>query len=867
MNALSALSAPAAPQPSSSSSSSSSSSLPSSLLFVDTASISDSDSCSSNGNGNDDDGADDTEWDASASTSASESAGSDSERSGKSGRRGYEKATATLQRIQQRHHHSHHLHHVDAAKDGLKAKAKRSSKPTTPVSAAYAMVGVWAKGLLPRLLASASDADFDDASDDAADSSDAIDDAGDDTGDGTRRSPPTRICHPCPLSHLPPELLHQIFCILPSSSLAALLYTAPKISAVAVALLSSRCHYINDLDDLRAFTHDLPFLHSTPSSIIAHRRLSSQNFSLSAASSSLLRPVHPNLMYQLKQQQIGPMFYRAGTMILFARHFTRLIPEARVLLGVGYAMVLAWFMCLFYLFPFLGALTLYFAMDVVDLVCRSAFQLFYSLPLFLLATILPKTHYLHPSQPPREPRIPGLLIRRLKFTAATAPLIADQTEPQRCCGLAGTGWDNHYETTPTPTDTTITGKPAHPSPLSQLSSLPVAAATTATATAATGGLLATQKTATAPFWGLMSPYTPWHLYLLTHTLATHEEITHLTLSRISLAWWFRLHPVSQLRVLVLQTCEMDETGIGLVAKAFEGVRGVVLRGSEVRCGGWDVESIRRGSSSASPSHSGGGDSDEGDSGNGGSDDDDYEESDEKGWWGKRSASTTEAVTMKATSENSTVSLFKSVRVVRFEMCATACAIDAVRMVLDRCPIVERVEFVGCGIDDEVFLEADAGGIVEFETIHDCRTESSYEENGSQGLHDSGVVVPEGIVVHNELWFEGQRNFEERIDCCIIATRRFLKERAAVAAAVLAVQQELYPSNTNLNVDSNNTINIGAEEVFNLEETESVLEDDFIPLETPAGFRKCIVVQGKSLQGLRNKWYMHVKSRQRGFWAH
>jgi hypothetical protein len=118
------------------------------------------------------------------------------------------------------------------------------------------------------------------------------------------------------------------------------------------------------LDDLRAFAHDDP---NPPSPELAQRQTldSSKTFinvtpgikastAIPASENSKSKGASLRLAHSLQPTSIGPLFYRAGTMILFARHFTRLIPEAKALLGVGYAFVLAWFMCLFYALPFLG---------------------------------------------------------------------------------------------------------------------------------------------------------------------------------------------------------------------------------------------------------------------------------------------------------------------------------------------------------------------------------------------------------------------------------------------------------------------------------------------------------------------------------
>ncbi|KAJ3031177.1 UNVERIFIED_CONTAM: hypothetical protein HDU68_006048 [Siphonaria sp. JEL0065] len=615
------------------------------------------------------------------------------------------------------------------------------------------------------------------------------------------------------LAQLPPELLLRIMGFLPTSTLAALLLTCTNISLVASTILSERSHYINTLEDLRSFTHDIPF-HLIP---WASATPATSPCGYSKRRNVCSQPFHIYFSHQLKKKQIGPIFYRAGTMLLFARHFTRLIPEARVLLGVGYAMILVWFMCIFYVVPFLGALTLYFAMDLVDLFIRSTALFIHSLPLTLLCFILPNSHPLHPHQPPEALRVPALLIRRLKFAAAFAPIIAGQSEPLRCCGLAGTAWDLDAEEIDCNVDTTITGQLASSNLVPATSTTPPLTETNPTQLNTTNNQAASTPPAKhAPFWGLMSSYTPWHLYLLTHTLSLHPQITHITLSRISLAWWFRLHPVPQLQVLILHSCELDETGIGLVAHAFPGLLGIVLRGSEVRCGGWDMESIRRGSSSTNGRllYTSGPQTLV----------DAAQERDEeperrvaRGWWSCKQG----AISFHNTDQS--LSVFKSLRVVRFEMCAASCAVDAVRMVLDRCPTVERIEFVGCGVEEEIFLEGTAGGVVEWERATPDRT-------GCETVDCKQSV----------LWWEGQKRFKEKIEDCIKSTQDHLDE-------LKKQHEEMDPTESS--------------------DTEWEGEQFVEVLVAPKGFRKCIVIQGNALNGLRDKWYVHVKTRHNGLWGH
>lgn len=112
------------------------------------------------------------------------------------------------------------------------------------------------------------------------------------------------------LVHLPPEILNLIMAYLRPQDLANLLQTpSSRLYHVAKSAIARRRHEITSLANLHAF-----------------------------------------LAYGGKM----PLFYRTATMLLFGRHFVRLVPEAKSLLGLGYAIVLAWFMVLFYTVPFLS---------------------------------------------------------------------------------------------------------------------------------------------------------------------------------------------------------------------------------------------------------------------------------------------------------------------------------------------------------------------------------------------------------------------------------------------------------------------------------------------------------------------------------
>ncbi|KAJ3067299.1 hypothetical protein HDU98_009521 [Podochytrium sp. JEL0797] len=162
------------------------------------------------------------------------------------------------------------------------------------------------------------------------------------------------------------------------------------------------------------------------------------------------------------------------------------------------------------------------------------------------------------------------------------------------------------------------------------------------------------------------------------------------------------------------------------------------------------------------------------------------------------------------------------------MCRASCALDAVRMVWDRCPTVERVEFVGCGGEGEAFLENDAGGVVEFERVESVDVDAV----GACCVGEEGRAV-------GSLWWEGSRGFGDKIDACIRGTEERL-ERMMVEEA--SVSKE------------------GGED-------EEVVVDEFVPVLVPAGFRKCIVIQGDSLDGFRDKFYIHAKTRLQNVWGH
>ncbi|KAJ3416370.1 hypothetical protein HDV05_001938 [Chytridiales sp. JEL 0842] len=849
------------------------------------------------------------------------------------------------------YYHTYHQHYPP------RAPPPRQSGPTTPVSAAWLGVGVWAKGMGKRSVglltnigrratsssssslstldehtgsaseetisnrSSTPDDDDDGSSEDtpikehvanldrlhdnfdhshrhappSCDRLDAFDSrhvlsspAATDSksvnvGGNIARSP-NLVTPPRGMNDLPPELLFKVLDQLPTATLTSLLTTPPPLSAVSASTLSSRVHSIRTLEDLRAFTHDDPnppppvtlvdhTCKPSPAAMYPPKKFQMKEKQL------VKKPLATNL-HSLRPASIGPLFYRAGTMILFARHFTRLIPEAKALLGLGYAFVLAWFMCLFYALPFFGALTLYFAMDIVDAISRTITIIIQSLPRNVRAAILPKSHTLHPDFPHGPPRVPASLIRLLHF-AASAPA-SSPTEPTRCCGPAGAAWndeqgDEEYPDSHHPSSglrsRSNTGRSTTPE-------IPTSTPSSHNPHSNSD----TNKNNGA--WGLMSPYTPWHLYLLTYSLSRNPNLRKLTLSRVSLAWWFRLHPVETLQVLVLNRCEVDETGVGLVAKAFFGLRGLVVRGSEVRGGGWDVEGIRRPSASIVPVTNNNSNTNDA-AVTGVSEDPTIPPPEESSTTTSFTASSESLSSTSTDFTTTTVSrrpstaveeqspdpqtfkgwfttpypvtfhpngsavaghpptyIFPHLRIVRFEMCAASCALDAIRMVLDRCPAVERIEFVGCGMEETQFLESLEGCLVEYEVD---RLNPAWKELvvGKEKMDLKGVEV-QGL--RAGLWWEAKNDAVDCIERTIERTRVEGLRKKRVEKEGEDGQEEEVAGLVNV-AGSDAAVPPAAKE----------------PKVVPAGVRKCIVVHGEGLKGLRNKWYIHLTARQRNLW--
>ncbi|RKO83563.1 hypothetical protein BDK51DRAFT_49858 [Blyttiomyces helicus] len=269
-------------------------------------------------------------------------------------------------------------------------------------------------------------------------------------------------------------------------------------------------------------------------------------------------------------------------MILFGKHFTKLIAEAHSLLGLGYALALAGFMALFYTGPFLAVLLMYFILDVLGLITRSSTwgidQLRFipesisnlTAPPTTTTTAPPRRRLLTPSQPPNPSRPTYTrLVRDIRFRGSEA--------------------------------------------LSR---------------------------------GLMNPWAS-HLFLLSSCC---PNLSRLHLLRCSLAWWFRLAPLPNLKELVLEKCELDDAGIEIVAAACRGLEGLHLRGCEVRVG------------------------DEAGSGGGG---------------------------------GGVTTTFAKLHTLSLHACAAAVDVDGLRMILDRSPTLAAVRFAGCAALERSVLAAGA----------------------------------------------------------------------------------------------------------------------------------------------------------------
>ncbi|KAJ3173578.1 hypothetical protein HDU88_002664 [Geranomyces variabilis] len=271
--------------------------------------------------------------------------------------------------------------------------------------------------------------------------------------------------HTAKLTDLPPEVLSMITAYLGPRDLATLLQTpSPYISQVAQTAISRRRHTITCLANLHTF---------------------------------------------LAYGGQSPLFYRTATMMLFGRHFVRLVPEAKSLLGLGYAVILAWFMVLFYTVPFLLVIAIYLLLDLTTLMTRTTASL------LLHTSPIVTTHH-----------FPSFF---------RTPPKSSYTQTVRDLVFAGGGSGSE-----------------------------------------SGGQQQQQPTR-----GLLNPWAS-HLYLLTNCC---PNLRRLHLVGCSLAWWFRLARLDQLQELVLEGCEVDETGLEILAESCgRGCESVAFVGGQVRGG-------------------------------------------------------------------------------------------------------------------------------------------------------------------------------------------------------------------------------------------------------------------------------------------
>ncbi|KAJ3114096.1 hypothetical protein HDU96_002556 [Phlyctochytrium bullatum] len=891
----------------------------------------------------------------------------------------------------------------------------------------------------------------------------------------TARHLRSRRPSPAGILHLPNEILSGILSHLPTRAILPLLRTPAPLSTASSTELSTRLYSIRTLEDLKGFVR---CSHALADGNVPCRGCMDRS-----------------------KPSVGPLFYRAGTIVMFARYFMRLVPEAKALLGVGYAVVLAWFMCVFYAVPFFGALVLYSAMDLVDAISQFLNIGFSQIPSRIRRLILSKTHPFHPDAVASSSAasVPACLVRRLRFEGPKP--ILSPSDPPRCCGPAGSmtmraaalagggvaggpppaqGFApndgvNEFGAgvlgpfaegdfvgvpnagAPVPDGAPATVEDEEEDLLGEPIARPALAAGTAVPDSDSGPNATSAKNKN---WGLMSPYTPWHLYLLTYAVSSHTRViapaashaapkdvydsdneddpdmpattpsfgrfavswmglrrrrgaaaptssssgrtsprppysssssfvplpagatrpptypelmaafdafsasvaasattpmasaatkvtmrlatpivsvlsfvvsvvalhvawacwwigggvgwaaapivkrwrrrrsdpavddggpkegtedettpcshpdhayedadadaatdpqhkddaaadphhhlltatvtggvTRLTLSRVSLAWWFRLHPVPSLRALALERCEVDENGVSIVAAACQGVVGLVLRRCEVRGGGgWKArEAAALGQAEPAPLVAAAAAANNA---------------------GAPAAPNTAAAVPPppaaapavAPNPNAAphpvpqsfnltnmkhlagVGLFPRLRLVRFELCGSAsCGVDAVRMVLDRSPCVERVEFVGCGPAEEALLEAI--GCVEIECVGGGPAAED-PEDAATGVDEewaAGAAARGRDPVH---WFECAGDAEACVD-----------DRIRRGGVVLAPKLPALatPSETGLDVDgAADSVGVGLPPVM----TVAGPAASYPP--APRGYRKCHVVQGPAV---------------------
>jgi hypothetical protein len=208
------------------------------------------------------------------------------------------------------------------------------------------------------------------------------------------------------------------------------------------------------------------------------------------------------------------------------------------------------------------------------------------------------------------------------------------------------------------------------------------------------------------------------------------------------------------------------------------------------------------------------------------------------------------------------------------MCEASCALDAIRMVLDRCPQVERIEFVGCGPEETTFFEDLEGCQVEFEVDRNCsdglklrpgalsaylasRYGTGLYDGSNVGRRSGRVLNVSGEIqgLRSSLWWESRTDSIEGIEAAIAKTAARIAETKRLEALADSLGRRAVESDSESESDE--------EEDFAGAGSEALSTADVVEL--PSGVRKVIVIQGETLRGLRYKWYNHLNARQKGLW--
>lgn len=84
-----------------------------------------------------------------------------------------------------------------------------------------------------------------------------------------------------------------------------------------------------------------------------------------------------------------------------------------------------------------------------------------------------------------------------------------------------------------------------------------------------------------PKSGSKSLMNPWSSYLYLAS-SCYPNVTYLHIVRCSLAWWFRIDSLYKLRELVLEECEIDESGIEILANYCSNIKTINFISTDVR---------------------------------------------------------------------------------------------------------------------------------------------------------------------------------------------------------------------------------------------------------------------------------------------